>query len=770
MLRRPLLFIACFLAVILWFLTGVSGFPFSSEEPPEGSFVILSGRIRQIEEKNGRAFLFLQEASAVLSKENEKEKGTEEPLAEKEFSYRKVLLLADAGAAEIKDLRPGNRVEAKAFCTGFLKARNDGNYDEAAYYQSLGVQEKFRLKGKVEVTDASFFPVRYFLLKLRNKLRTSLEQLNGGTDSHAGIFTAIVTGDRSALDAEEKELYQKSGIAHILAISGLHISFLGMSLYGLLRRRLSFPVSALISGTAMIFFCLMTGGSASAVRAALMFLLRLFALSAGRRFDLLSALGFSAVSLLAFNPLLIRYSGFQLSFGAILGIAGLAPAFQKLLERGKMWKEDDFFTGDRFIPLLIPPAETKKKLKASFYASLSVTLITLPVIMNTYYQIPLFSVLLNLLVVPLMGLVLESGAFSALAGMISLAAGRFFIGIGVYLISLIELLCALMDRIPFSIVVTGPMTPVRCILYYAVLLSFTGLCFFRKKLRIKRKILPAVLFLLLGMLLFLPKGIPSLQITFFDADQGESILIRSPAGRIYLIDGGSTSVDELYRYRLKSALKYQGVSGIDHVIVTHPDTDHISGILSMMQERGADRIRISDLMMPEVSGNENYELLLHTAEETGIPVRSMHRGLTIRDGAVTFRCLHPDRTYHSPDPNAYSAVMELTYGDFCALFTGDLEEEGERILLNRNVLPDCDLLKVAHHGSRSSSSRAFLDAVKPEIAVISAGVNNSYGHPHPEVLERLRACGAETFVTAEKGAVTVSVSGTGKTRVRTKLS
>lgn len=865
MRKRPLFSAACILAFFICLLAGVFGLSFDPESIPEGKAVWLSGRIRTMEEKGERTYLFLQDVTCrgggTEGKEEEdqskkkEDAGTEDSQSGKSESgmgtddvetdqartddegtddtraddtvceYRKILLVADRSDIAALDLKPGNRIQVEASVTGFSVARNEGNYDEAAYYRAFGVQEKFRLQGELTVTDASFFPLRTLLSRARRRLTEALTSLTG-ENAHAGIFAAIVTGDRSALDPESKDLYQKSGIAHILAISGLHISFLGMSLYTILRKKMRFAFAALIAGTLMILFCMMSGESASAVRATLMFLLRLLAIRTGRRFDLLSALGFSAISLLAVHPLLISYSGFLLSFGAILGIGVLAPAVSAFLEKEREDPFSAFLEKDsedpfsaflekdnedpfsdmepesRLSAFLPAPRKVRRAVKASLIASLSVTLVTLPVIMNTYYQIPLFSVFLNLLVVPLMGLVLETGVFGALFGLLSLFAGRMVIGAGVYLISLIEFLCGLMDRIPFSIVITGPMPAYRTVLYYLILLLFLLFVFFRhkkkgtglkashrnqrfpqsvffqhKKRRTvpksphirKRLVAAGCVLLALSLTIFVHVPSSSLSLTFLDVDQGESILIESPSGEVFLVDGGSTSVSQLYRYRMKSALKYRRIAQIDHVIITHPDSDHISGILSMLEESGADRIRIGDVMIPKIPENAHYKEILEQAEEAGVPVTDLYAGLTINDGRVRFRCLHPSRSYKSVEANGYSAVLELTYGEFKALLTGDLEEDGEKILLREKALSDVDLLKVAHHGSKNSSTEAFLKATAPETAVISAGVRNSYGHPHKETRKRLENIGADIYVTAEQGEIFVTAEADGRYHIRTLL-
>lgn len=861
MRKRPLFTAACLFALFIWFLISVLHVDLFRLPFSEGEKLILQGRLLKTEQKGEQIYCYLQRASfewdesaaqrASIERDEsrgQKAAGEQSESAvqreEKAVRLQKVILIADGDQEVIRALKPGNQIKAEVTYEAFRNARNQGNYDEEQYYHSLGVSAKFRLRGSVTVQSSRIFLLRCAMQWVKGRLSAALHSVladtgaeeegrgtqgeasfesgrsssalssssytlshsaNESGNNHADIFLAILTGDRSGLDADTKDLYRKSGIAHILAISGLHISFIGMSLFAMLRKRMRFSFAAVISAAVMICFCIMSGESASALRATIMFLLRLLAMKFGKTFDLLSALGLAGILILVQNPMYLYHSGFQLSFGAILGIGMLAPRLRKNF--GTMRKRDGGKEGDG--AAAAPPstfhrktAETLiKRAKDAFLISLSVTLITLPIIINSYYEIPVFSVLLNLLVVPMMGLVLESGAFGVLLGIFSVFLGRMLIGAGVYMVSFIELLCAVSDRIPFSILITGHISGIRIALYYGALLSIIFAGPVRKRLMghrpgksaaasaagsfLKRKgtaitktleTMNKTRFLwraatvlcaaaLLAGIIFIRPAAKQLQITFFDVDQGDGILIESPSGAVYLIDGGSTSVSELYRYRLESALKYKGITHIDYAVVTHTDTDHISGVLSMLEEDGAGSISIQNLALPMIPENTNYEALTAAAEAKGVRVHTLHEGMILKDPDVSFTCLYPPVGFHGPDSNSYSAVLSMTYGSFRALFTGDLDETGENYLVTKRSLIDCDLLKVAHHGSRFSSGRRFLEEAAPEIAVVSAGVRNSYGHPHKEVLERLDAVDADVYVTAENGQIRVQVDASGRAEV-----
>ena len=993
MRKRPVFAGAVVLALLIWIIFGIMQIQdFSSHVKTSGTF-LLHGTFLKAEEKSRSMSVYLERVSSyektdeplLISEQvnsgvhdkffrhtrNNKaandrfNKETAQVLyhiesARKELSevetsdrkktvqfYHKILLVMDKETFHALGLLPGNEIEVPAKQTGFQKARNKGNYDEEAYFHSLGVVEKFSTEGEVQITSHRIYPVRTAMVWMKERLNNAILSACGeGNESLAAVFSAIVTGDRSGLDAETKELYRKSGIAHILAISGLHISLLGMGLFSILRKRLSFLPSALISGLIMILFCILSGESASAVRATIMFLIRLVALWSGKKFDLLSALGLSAILLLLSNPRLLFYTGFQLSFGAIAGIGLLQPAIQSLLAESHnknafssglhfQSDEESFDQNQNSLPRFQDRRCTNRKeemeiaghihithknwsgledgrqfisqsaqknaadssllggtgkahrsqnnwngLRSAFSASFAVTLFTLPIIINTYFELPVFSVLLNLAVVPLMGLVLGSGLFSAIFGMVSLFFSRFAIGIGVFLVSVIEWLCALNDKIPFSVVICGHMSLVRVLLYYGILFGFilltkstldtdknrsakrpatavskggiivsrlSGMETSKRSMQNKNQQdleiksagihssgtsfpngLSAIrrwkkIILLLGMVtaliivVFVNVERKNLKITMFDVDQGECILMESPSGTVYMIDGGSSSVTAVYRYRMESALKYRGITKIDYVILTHPDLDHLSGIMEMMEKKGAGSIRIRNILTPAHPGNKNYDALVKQAEASNIPLQNLNAGMTLKDSELSLRCLHPEalhtvdvdtRTagtaafasggeafasggeafasghdafmlssdlniaediYAGADTNAASAVIELNYGSFKALFTGDIGLEEEKKLLQHQALTDCDLLKVAHHGSKYATGKQFLDVVQPEIAIVSAGINNSYGHPSPDVLERLEEAGAKTYSTPENGALTVTISPEGTTGIEGTL-
>ena len=267
----------------------------------------------------------------------------------------------------------------------------------------------------------------------------------------------------------------------------------------------------------------------------------------------------------------------------------------------------------------------------------------------------------------------------------------------------------------------------------------------------------------------LPQG---LQITTVDVGQGDCIYLTEDSGMHMLIDGGSSDKSNVADYQIMPYLKHEGVAYLDAVVVTHPDSDHISGICAMLEEMGTSGITVGTLYLPDVGDigrNEEYRELELLARSAGVQVGYLSVGDTLHCGEVMLTCIHPEKGWEEAEPNAYSTVLYLTYGNFTALFTGDLEGEGEKSVRERLTEFSLEsegvtMLKVAHHGSRNSTDEAFIQAVNPRIALISSGRNNRYGHPHEELLRRLEDHGCRIYQTQESGAITVTVKN-GRVRV-----
>ncbi len=647
-----------------------------------------------------------------------------------------VLCYMGEGELSEKFLPMGSLVIMQGEYRAFTHATNPGEFDAADYYRIMGQQGRI-MKCRCVAVSGTYDVFRENMYRLREYLSLLMDACYDAQD--ASVMKAMLLGEKGTLDAELKELYQQNGIIHILAISGLHLSVIGMGCHKLLKKmRLPNVVNITLTIGLMYCYGTMTGMGISMFRAYLMFAIHLCAKVVGRTYDLLTAVTVAAIVILVQQPLYLKHSGFLFSFGAICGIGIFLPAVQENLF-GK--------------------SKTEKMLLSGVAISVS----TLPVYLIFYYEFPPYSVLLNLIVIPCMTFVLLCGLSGIGLASILLPLGEAAAYPVHLFLTFYEKCCDICLKLPDNRWVTGCPKPWQIILFLGILGLLVG---WNRRLP-KLYFWQGVLCALLALTIKLPQG---LQITMVDVGQGDCIYLTEDSGVHILIDGGSSNQNNVADYQMMPYLKYEGVSHLDAVVVTHPDSDHISGIRTLLEEMGTSGISVGVLYLPDVGAggrNESYHELEYLAKSADVPIRYIGAGDVLQCGEIMLTCLHPKKGWNTTDINAYSTVLYLTYGNFTALFTGDVEGAGEKMVLEvveDKSLHNITLLKVAHHGSKNSTEETFLRSVGPEIALISSGRNNRYGHPHKELIERLEDCGCLIYRTQESGAVTVRVRG-GKVKV-----
>ncbi len=666
--------------------------------------------------------------------------------------------LKECEGTSLKSLGIGQVVAVRGEVQPFSQARNPGEFDFKSYYQSLGVD--FTLFAEeIDIVDVGKSPLLESLRKL--KVHSKALLYRDAIETDAGIFTAAVLGDKMGISRDIKDLYQKNGIAHLLAISGLHMSFIGLSFYKLIKKAgAGFWGAGLVSMGLLILYGILTGASPSVVRAGVMMCLGFYAACLGRTYDLLSAASLSLLFLGFQSPSLLMQGGVQLSFGAVFAIGAIAPLIQGWL--GK----DSLFSG-------------------SISACFAVQMITLPVTAFHFYQIPPYGLVLNLLVIPLMGGVLCSGLGVIAFGSLSPVLGTAAAGTGHYILSLYEILLNIARGMPGSNIILGR-PGIRTLVAYGVLL--TGCIFImrllsrvekeaekksidtvgenesspeKRKISYVGKLLFLTGFYILSIFLLLPEPVKGLDAWFLDVGQGDGILLRAEEACV-LVDGGSSSKKSLGEYTLSPCLKSLGISVIDYAFVSHGDLDHLSGVKYLLES--CEDIQIKNLYLPYHGRDEEIIQSLATlGEDRGAVVQYLTGGDVMKVGKLSITCLYPGKDDVPTDVNGESQVLKMDYGDCHMLFTGDMGEREEKLLLEKNkdpLLSEVNVLKTAHHGSKYSSSESFLDAVSPVWAVISYGQGNSYGHPHKEVLERFDVRSVTVFGTGMNGAVRLETDGT----------
>lgn len=605
--------------------------------------------------------------------------------------------------------------------------RNPGEFDSKQYYACRKIYYQMK-DGEVCDKSIGYSYFGQFLQEIRQKAETILDEAAG---AYAGIFQAMILGERGNLDAETKMQYQMAGIMHILAISGLHISFVGMGFFRLLKKAgAGNGVAGAVSAFLIYAYGIVTGGSVSAMRAVGMFLVLVGAGIAGRSYDLLSAMALSAIVLLLDAPAYLYNVSFLLSFGAVIGIGALTPEICSLLN-------------------------LKKRTAKSLAGSVIVWLITLPIALHAYGEVSLAGVILNLLVLPTSGIVLASGIFALPVGIFVIEIAKRVVFPGKCVLFFYEKLCEVVGWIPHSTWIAGSPQLWQCAVYYVMLgVAFTGVKWGKKAASVALVIF-AVVFL----------GYHSrngLAITCLDIGQGDCCVLKMPGGENFLIDGGSSNKKNTAVYQILPYLKNQGIAILDGIFVSHTDQDHISGIEELLElcAQKLTTVRVKNLILPDwdTTGGE-YEKLKMLAEQTGIRVQTVREGNLLKAKEAQIEILAPENGADGSDTNEDGMVMKVHFGKFRGLFTGDIGAETEKKLLDS--MEDVDFLKVAHHGSKYSTCQGFLDVVSPEIAVISCSAKNTYGHPSADTIKKLEDCGAQVEYTMKNGAITVRTDGEG---------
>lgn len=704
----------------------------------------------------------------------------------------------------------GNIVEVKGDFEQFDIARNPGNFNIRDYYMSLGIFGKISADA-IRVKDSNYDGLRQQLFDFKNSIIETLDLIcNKGPLANIicseknNVYSAILLGDKSGLDSEMKELYSLSGIAHILAISGLHISFIGIFIYGLFRKKFGFGISATVSIFIVILFAIMTGMGVATIRAVSMFILRILADVIGREYDALTGISFAGLLLVLWNPFVLFNSGFQMSFVAIIGIVVCWPKLlyvlniKKYVDKHKIDKVHSSKEQRRREVYI----KYRIKVVSSILFSLNISLFMAPIVAYNYFSLPIFSFVLNLFVIPFMSAVIVSGILSILVGEIGIALFGFsasFLGTilifpGSIILELFTILSCFFSKIPFSNIIVGKPSLFVIILFYVLYITFIyGASFYKKQFekRYKKermtfsetgKILSEVkktkryslyiikrfriasvfaFIILISLLCIKPvvKAFPIntgvLETTFIDVGQGDGIFIKTPSGVKVMIDSGSTTVKEVSKYRIEPFLKADCNSYIDYYFLTHGDEDHICGLREMLKNDNS-LIQIGTIVFPYlVKPDSDLEEIKVLAEKRGIEIAIIKKGDYLKFDEVTIECLHPNLDTTSDDKNDLSTVLEIKLKNFSMLMTGDLTSMQEANIPEKHY----NVLKVGHHGSKYSTSDMLLSKIKPEIGIISVGRRNRYAHPARETLERLSKAQVRIFRTDCCGGITIRSNG-----------
>lgn len=652
----------------------------------------------------------------------------------------------------------GNNVKCRGIINIFDKARNKGNFDSEKYYQSLGIYGEIA-NCSVEITSNETNLIKQRLYNLKKSYTRQLKKICNDNNigvfkicnlENGGIIQGILLGNKNDINDDIKSLYQMNGIAHILAISGLHISLIGLFVYSLIRKKLKFIPAAFFSISIILLFSMMTGFGVATVRATIMFIMKILGEVLGRKNDRLNSISLALLLIACSNPMAIINSGFQMSFMAILGANFVWKITEKFMDiKGKMW--------------------------SAFGFSLCITIVMNPIIAWNYYQIPMYSVLLNLIIVPLMGIVIASGFVGLYSSYLFVIIGKITILPACLIIKLYGLLCTIVEHIPFYNMICGKPNIFVVIIYYC---TIAGMCIGMKiylkksedkeskkiipktgqiveskksKKAKKRKIFIKKIIFVFGSFIIITISLfvhifTGFEVNFLDVGQGDGIAIRTHDAFI-TVDGGSSDVKNVGKYRIIPFIKYKGIRAIDYAIISHLDNDHVSGVRELLEQSDNGGIKVRNIVLPKLlNKDDEYVEMEKLAHAMGVEVLYLKNGDSIEAGPLKIKCINPDIKNQMDDRNDNSTVLDVKYKNFSMLLTGDISSEVENNI-EKNLAQKYTVLKVPHHGSRFSSSENMLSKIEPKYSVISCGEGNSYGHPHIETIDRLNMHNTEILRT-----------------------
>ena len=695
-----------------------------------------------------------------------------------------------------KHIHVGEGYRINAVVGDIAGPTNPGEFDFRSYCLGRGIRRSLKIESMTRDKSCDS-KLRRGLARIRDRLSDSIYRLF--PDRYAGILAAMLLGDRSGLDNDMRKLYQVNGIAHILAISSLHMAFFASVITYLLRLLgLKGRVRALLSIAGLFLYGMMTGFSEAAVRAFIMitavFLAELFGRTADKPTSMVTAL----LVMMIVNPDSVVSSGFQMSYAAAAGLICSELVYSAIYENER------FRSMKKFI------RKRYKVFMMGLISSVTLNAFLLPLVIKGYYEVPLYSMAVNFIIIPLLFIAVAFGFAAAVLGLheLFMIPARIAAFPAEMVLRFYEWICRLFMKLPLARINTGAGRVYHYSVY--IILLAVVVMFFGKRRRRKAKengsadkirkrekkycigyiltcfVLEAVFLISVS----LTNGRRSFAV-ILDVGQGSASFVHTAEGVNIIYDGGSSSKKENGRKVIAPALKYFGISDIDVVFLSHSDEDHINGLIYLFEESELEGFEIERLCVSQMSlndinldGSENnivnsdnntvtderLNRLISAAERIGCEVIYVSAGDVIEAEDVKMEVLYPfedegalnsnsgkicERTTNK---NESSLVMRLTCHEKTILFPGDIGNESEEEIVKKEaLLTDSDILICPHHGSKYSSSDVFIRTVSPETVIISCGRNNLYGHPAPEIIERYETEGVDIKRTDQDGAVVIDL-------------
>ncbi len=658
---------------------------------------------------------------------------------------------------KIRDLkvRPefGDRLQIYAKLQEPAGERNPEEFDYKKYLAADGIYGIINISKETDLislnsgTKSSIGRI-FFLVK--NKLNNVINQLY--FSQQCALMKGLLLGERGEIKDEVKESFIKSGVIHALAISGLHVGYIIViffAIFGLLR--IPNRTKIILVLLSLLFYNLVIGFKPPIFRASLMAVVFLCGRLLQRPVDILNIISAAALIILLINPMVMFQASFQLSFAAILSIVYGYQKLKNLFEKTRIFsKLTQYKIGEYIVTL--------------FFVSLAAQLGTLPITAFYFNRISVISILANLLVIPIIGIVIAYGFTSLMFSFISIQVAGLFANTNSLCLQALIFLTEKTSSFRFSSYEISSVGFVFVILYYFGLLILLNL----DKPKI-RKIAVVTILIAANILIWKPvfQSNKWMRVIFFDVGQGDAAFVTFPDGKNMLIDAGPNLANfDAGKYFIVPYLKRNRIDQINIVILSHADNDHIGGMPTIFRN-----IKVNQLFDTGLYHQSRicstYQFLIDSLQMDYQIVNQADRLENFENCGVYL--LHPSKEFLKKfhrDVNNSSVIAKIVYGKRSFLFTGDIETEAEDVLVNYGNLLKADVLKIPHHGSKTSSTLELLKLVKPQFAVISVGRNNKFKFPAPVVLERLEQLDIPVVRTDLNGAVIYRTDGIILERIR----
>ena len=639
-------------------------------------------------------------------------------------------------------LKPGNIIQISGTYRKGREERNPGEFDYSKYLHSQNISGILSVyeKNNVTIISTHFDQVKEIIFSARKLIDEIITSMHN--PSTAALLKGLILADRNDISFETKDQFINSGVVHILAVSGLHTGFIALIFFVLLGR-LNLYLRSILTISGLILFMFITGIPASVFRAVVMAAVLITTFLLNRSTNIYNSLAIAALILLAADPSELFNPGFQLSFISVLSIAYFFPHFEKLLEK----------TGikNKFL----------KNVLLFAALSLSAQTGTFPITLFYFGKFSLISILMNLAVIPLAGIIIGTAVTTIILFPVSVWAASIYAAANNMFTDMLMMLVKYAGSSGYAYLEVVKYSIADVLIFY--LFALTGI-FLMRHLKSFRT---AIIFLILLTANIYIYSSPAetamadrnkLDVLMLDVGQGDSFIIKFPGGKTALVDAGSASpyFDNGERIILP-AMRRLGIEKFDYGFVSHIDADHYGGFISLIEKQ---KIKNIFKPFPDTTSEKDRRFEQYLRNKN-IPVEYYERKSFTIEGTELFILNDNKQNYTGRNSlNNSSGIIKIIYGKTSLLFTGDIDYKGERYYAERyKRFLDSDVLKVSHHGSKSGSSEDFVKLVSPEISLISCGIKNRFGHPSGEVTDRLLNSGSEIFRTDREGCVLLQSDG-----------